>query len=247
VNVGGKRIALPAGYPFQWRVVDGVGAAYLILYYEGMNILARPRVDAGDITAFEAVSWSTSGNGLELTEEIPDFPLEDFAVRLGAISQWRERIEIDHLRCNACCRLRQDQIGPCWHCGLAPGEQPKRENFLPTGEKIHIVYIGECDDLSMWFRELYDVEGNLYRLYHRRGNMYAFRVDDEFVLFDRREGGPYDGAGSSEEILKQTADVFDFVDQGTECNMCGAVYPDDQVPGNCYVCQAQLRFGNGIS
>lgn len=246
VNVGNRRIDIPAGHPFLWWVEDNVGSQYLILHFEGMEILARPSVGADDRTAFEAVSWSRSGYwGDNPAEDNPDLPLEDFAVSLGCLSQWRERLEFDHLRCDACSRLRHDKFGPCCHCGHTQGEQLVRENFLPTREKIRIIHIGECDHLSMWFRELYDVDGNLYHLYHRGGNMYAFRVEDEFILFDRKQGGPYDGAGSNEVIMQQTADVFEFVGQGIECEWCGALYPHDRVPENCYVCQMAVRFVDG--
>ena len=82
----------------------------------------------------------------------------------------------------------------------------------------------------MWFRELIGVDGKVYRLYHRGGNMYAFRVEDEFILFDRKQGGPFEGVGSNKKIFQQTADVFELVDRGTMCWFCATVYPDEQVP-----------------
>lgn len=94
----------------------------------------------------------------------------------------------------------------------------------------------------MWFRELVDVDGDRYRLYHRRGNMYAVRLKDDVVLFDRPEGDRHDGAGSNQTILAQTADIFEMVTDGTACYLCQAMYPNDRVPDKCYVCDSQLIF-----
>lgn len=116
-------------------------------------------------------------------------------------------------------------------------DKPGKENRLSGRPRIKVISIVEREGM-FWFREMRGADGALYRLYHRRGEMYGFNVETDEILFERKEGGPHDGMGPDSLVLEQVADVFEFIHNAevSNCVECYEDYPVDHVPDICDQC-----------
>lgn len=121
--------------------------------------------------------------------------------------------------------------------------KPGEENSRRERPRIKVIAIEEREGMP-WFRELRGADGALYRIYHRRGEMYGFNVKTEELVFERKEGDQYDGMSLDVILLENVADIFEFVEdvELISCIQCFEKYPDAHAPVICdqCVCPTQI-------
>ena len=117
-----------------------------------------------------------------------------------------------------------------------------KEDFRSGQPRIKVIAIKERDGMP-WFRELRGIDGALYRIYHRRGEMYGFNIETEEIIFERKEGDSYCGMTLDGVLLEQVADIFEFIEDcdTVECVGCFEEYPGDRVPKVCDQCGAEVQ------